>query len=251
MHVLIIFAHPKSKGSFNHAILDEFTRGLQDAGHSYEVVDLYRINFDPVIRTKDFVFFADTSIPEDVLEAMEWKKTVLSESSIAPLGFLKKMLAEKWLSGKSLQEIVYAIGKKKPKDVLVQQKKLASADAIALISPIYWLNFPAIMKGWMERVFTYGFAYKLAPEGWKGNSAGRVPLLSLKKALVMNTTFFSEEDYRSKGFHDAMTRIIDDWGLRYPGIKEVEHVYFYAVAAVSDNKRKEYLQAAYSQGKNF
>jgi len=40
MKVLTVFAHPNRK-SFCHAVLDQFTKGLQDAGHTSEVVDLY------------------------------------------------------------------------------------------------------------------------------------------------------------------------------------------------------------------
>lgn len=42
---------------------------------------------------------------------------------------------------------------------------------------VYWLGFPAIMKGWVERVFTYGTAYRLTAEGWNAWTSGRVPLL--------------------------------------------------------------------------
>ena len=45
-----------------------------------------------------------------------------------------------------------------------------------------------------------------------------------------------------------MTTIIDNWGLRYPGIKKVEHVYFYHV---DDDNSQGYLQQAYRLGKDF
>jgi NAD(P)H dehydrogenase (quinone) len=44
MHVYIIYAHP-SKESFTYKVLKEFTRGLADAGHSFEIGDLYEMNF--------------------------------------------------------------------------------------------------------------------------------------------------------------------------------------------------------------
>jgi putative NADPH-quinone reductase len=47
MRLLGVYAHPKPK-SFTHAVLEEFTRGLADAGHEYEVNDLYANGFDPV-----------------------------------------------------------------------------------------------------------------------------------------------------------------------------------------------------------
>ncbi len=85
----------------------------------------------------------------------------------------------------------------------------------------------------------------------KGSSNGRVPLLKLKKALSLNTTFFTEQDYDSKGFKSAMQNIIVDWSLKYPGISEADLIYFYAVSAVSDQKRQAYLQDAFNLGKGF
>jgi NAD(P)H dehydrogenase (quinone) len=40
MKILIVYAHPNPQ-SFNHAILQAFTSGLSESGHTYEVVDLY------------------------------------------------------------------------------------------------------------------------------------------------------------------------------------------------------------------
>ena len=79
---------------------------------------------------------------------------------------------------------------------------------------------------------------------------GRVPLLQHEKALVINTTLFSEENYKAE-LEAPMTRIIDDWGLRYPGVKKVEHVYFYRAAVADDATRQSYLERAYSLGKEF
>ena len=48
-----------------------------------------------------------------------------------------------------------------------------------------------------------------------------------------------------------MDGLIAEWHLRYPGISDVELVYFYAVSTVSDEKRRSYLQKAYSLGQQF
>ena len=56
-----------------------------------------------------------------------------------------------------------------PADVKVQQEKVAWADAFAFVCPVFWMNLPANMIGWIVRVFSYGFAYKLNDEGWKGH----------------------------------------------------------------------------------
>jgi len=75
-------------------------------------------------------------------------------------------------------------------------------------------------------------------------------LLEHEKALVISTTLFKEEDYK-KDWELPITRIIDDWGLRYPGIKNVEHVHFYNVPTTDDATRKSYLERAYQLGRDF
>jgi len=75
-------------------------------------------------------------------------------------------------------------------------------------------------------------------------------LLQHEKALVISTTLFSKQDYKAK-WELPMTRIIDDWGLRYPGVKKVEHVYFYGVSVAKPPKLKAYLGQAYTLGKEF
>ena len=47
--------------SFCHAILKKFTKGLVDAGHTSEVVDLYAIRFDPVFRMQDYASYVSES----------------------------------------------------------------------------------------------------------------------------------------------------------------------------------------------
>jgi hypothetical protein len=48
-----------------------------------------------------------------------------------------------------------------------------------------------------------------------------------------------------------MSRIIDDWGLRYPGVKHVEHVYFYEVSIAEAPLLQEYLRRARQLGRDF
>jgi NAD(P)H dehydrogenase (quinone) len=246
MHVLTIFTHP-SHNSFCYAVLERFTRGLLDAGHTSEVVDLYAIKFNPVIHAIDGTFFADPSVPREVVASMKPAESLLA---LSPDPF-RRFLARCWLKGKDLSDVVHLMAKFHPRDVLDQQARVARADGLVFIAPVYWMGFPAMLKGWIERVFSYGFAYSLTPEGWNGYVKGRVPLLKLRKALIISTTFFREENYEASGFREAIARITDDWGLKYPGVKEVEHVYFYAPAAVGPEVRQEYLASAYRFGRDF
>lgn len=246
MKVLTVFTHP-SHSSFCQAVLEQFTRGLADAGHASEVVDLYAIKFNPVIGPLDGTFFADPTVPLEVIASMNPAESLL-ELSGNPL---RRFMARRWLKGKDLLDIVRLMATFKPKDVLEQQARVAGAEGLVFIAPVYWMGFPAMLKGWIERVFSYGFAYSLTPEGWNGYVKGRVPLLNLKKALIMGTTFFREDDYQAGGFREAIARITDDWGLKYPGVQEVEHVYFYAPRAVGPQARQQYLERAYRLGREF
>ena len=67
MKALIIYAHP-SPMSFTKAILDNFVRGIRETGHQYEIVDLYKIKFNPIFQDMDSAFFVNeaTNAPGSV-----------------------------------------------------------------------------------------------------------------------------------------------------------------------------------------
>jgi NAD(P)H dehydrogenase (quinone) len=69
MHVYIVFAHP-SEDSFNSNVLDAFTRGLGDAGHTYEIGDLYRMDFKAEMDLEQYHrevgLDPDAPVPDDV-----------------------------------------------------------------------------------------------------------------------------------------------------------------------------------------
>lgn len=52
-----------------------------------------------------------------------------------------------------------------PADVSAEQARLDRADALVLVYPIYWWSFPALLKGWIDRVFSQGWAYDDAEDG--------------------------------------------------------------------------------------
>ena len=246
MRVLTVYAHPDPR-SFCHAVLDRFTAGLREAGHDVEIVDLYAIKFDPVFRQRDMASYLHEDMPPDILEAMNLKQRVLENVPGGPVG---RSAAGLWMRGKTPPEVAKLIREHAPRDARRQWEKVERADGLAFVAPVYWLHFPAILKGWFERVFAYGSAYALTREGWEGHASGRVPLLRHEKALVINTTLFCEADYEAD-WKEPMTRIIDDWGLRYPGVKDVEHVYFYEVAIADEPRLQEYLRRSYELGRNF
>ncbi|MGE5408261.1 MAG: NAD(P)H-dependent oxidoreductase [Syntrophothermus sp.] len=245
MNVLVVYAHP-IPGSFTHAVLEEVTRGLDESPHTYKVNDLYASGFDPVFTGRDSLQFLHESLPDQVLEALDPRAAVLR----AARGPVRRYLARRFLRGKDEREIAEALWERRPRDVQEQQALVAEADGLIFVAPVYWMGFPAILKGWFERVFAYGFAYTLNSRGWEGDLEGRVPLLSQEKALVITPTFFTMEEY-DKGWRDAVDTVICDWGLRMAGVKEARHHYLYAAFAASEEKRREYLEEAFRLGKDF
>ncbi len=240
MNILTIYANPSRK-SFCHAVLKQFSRGLADAGHSNEVVDLYAQHFDPVLKPRDYPNWVDEHMPTESLKGM-----ILASSGSG----IQRILMEWYLQGKDAADLARVIRRLRPRDVVEQQEKVARAQGLAIIFPVWFVGFPAILKGWVERVFTYGFAYSLTPAGWEGDIHGRIPRLQHEKALLISTTLFNAEAYQD-GLKDAMTKLIDDFGFRYPGIRQVEHVYFHSVSAVGPEVRQGYLEEAYRLGRQY
>jgi NAD(P)H dehydrogenase (quinone) len=195
---------------------------------------------------QDFASYVNERMPIALLDEMNLKQQVLDSAG----GPIQRFIASRWLRNKDTLTVAKFIHDHRPKDVIAQWEKVKNAQGLVFIAPTFWLHFPAILKGWFERVFAYGDAYELTPVGWAGESKGRIPLLHHEKALVISTTLFNEEDYKS-AWELPMKRIIDDWGLRYPGVKIVEHVYFYGVPAVDDETRQSYLERSYKLGKEF
>ena len=97
------------------------------------------------------------------------------------------------------------------------------------------------------------FAFGLTSAGWHGDVDGRIPLLHHKRVLIMTSTIFDKNAYDA-GTREAIGKVIDDWGFRFPGIQDVEHVYFYAATvgiAGSPDTIRQYLDQAYDLGKTF
>jgi NAD(P)H dehydrogenase (quinone) len=243
--VLVVYAHPNPR-SFCHAVLERVTSGLRDAGHDHEVIDLHAMGFDPVFRNRDYNQFMHESLPDDLIEEGALQNALLARAG----GPVRRAIARRWMRGKTAREIVEALGRRTPRDVRRHQEKVARAEGLIFIAPVYWMGLPAILKGWFERVFAYGFAYTLDRDGWNGNLDGRVPLLTQRKGLIITPTFFTQEEY-DKGWRDAVDAILCDWGLRMAGVQEARHVYLYAVEAVDHATRVGYLDLAYRLGRDF
>ena len=55
---------------------------------------------------------------------------------------------------------------KMAKDIKVEQAAIRRADVLTFISPLWWSGFPAMLKGYLDRVFCAGFAYVIKGEDY-------------------------------------------------------------------------------------
>jgi len=74
MHVFIVYAHP-SEDSFTREIRDSFIAGLESAGHSYVISDLYKMNFKTDMSEDEYLreayYQRELPLPTDVIAEHE------------------------------------------------------------------------------------------------------------------------------------------------------------------------------------
>jgi len=104
-------------------------------------------------------------------------------------------------------------------DVKLEQEFITWADCITFIYPIWWTGLPAIMKGYVDRVFSYGFAYRYDQGIQKG-------LLTGKKAVIINTHGKSHEEYNAIGMDKALELTSDKGIYTYCGFEIKKHFFF-------------------------
>lgn len=124
---------------------------------------------------------------------------------------------------------------KVPEDISEEQEYIKWADIITFVYPVWWTSLPAMLKGYVDRVFSYGFAYEYVDGAPKG-------LLKGKKALLFCTTGASHEDYASNGMHNSIKQTTSEGIFNFSGIEEVKHTFFGSVPYVADETRKDYLE---------
>jgi len=197
MHVYIVFAHP-SKKSFSRSVLDAFTRGLEQAGHSYEIADLYEMGFQ---------------------SEMDETQYLRETSGIPDLPV--------------------------PPDVQSEQTKIGRAQGLVFIYPVWWSDCPAKLKGWFDRVLTYGYAYVYDAEG------SRSTKIDIEKALVICPAGHTVEHLEEIGIADSMRRVMLNDRLLGIGVKQAHMEILGGMMPLDDTYRERNLRRAYELGKEF
>lgn len=101
-------------------------------------------------------------------------------------------------------------------DVLAEQARIDRADRLVLVYPVYWWSFPALLKGWIDRVFANGWAYE------SGNTSTRKKLGRLEVALVA-VAGADAGTYARHGYFGAMRTQIDHGIFDYCGARVTRH----------------------------
>lgn len=141
----------------------------------------------------------------------------LGESGVAASTEIADLAAEGFDPRETARDLAVHLQTATPApDVLAEQARIDRADRLVLVYPVYWWSFPALLKGWIDRVFTNGWAY-----GSDGNGA-RKKLARLEVVLVA-VAGADAGTYARHGYFGAMRTQIDHGIFDYCGARVVRH----------------------------
>jgi len=108
--------------------------------------------------------------------------------------------------------------------VLKAQQHVFAADVLTVIYPLWWLSMPAILKGFVDRVFARGFAY--------ASDHGSVrPLLAGRKAVLITLSGAPLPVLMQSGNWKSVQDLQDTHIFRAAGFDLLEHLHIDSVAA--------------------
>ena len=104
-------------------------------------------------------------------------------------------------------------------DVVAERKVLGDVDVYALFYPFWFNSPPAMLKGYVERVFGMGFGYAHGPGGME-------PLMEGKKLISMTSSGAPLAWVRDTGAWRAVRKIFDEHLAEVCGFEVLDHVHF-------------------------
>jgi len=118
---------------------------------------------------------------------------------------------------------------------------LRACDLLAVIHPNCWGAPPAMMKGWIDRVFAPEAAYTFAKGVDQGDES--IGLLRTRAALILNTGNTPSEREKNH-FGDPLDQMWRRCILEFCGVKHVSRALFGVVASSSHDERRAWLEEA-------
>lgn len=199
----LVYAHPEPT-SFAGALRDEAERTLAGAGWAVEVSDLYAEGFNPVAGPGDFTSPSDPHR----LQVQREQAHAAYNGGLAP-------------------------------DVLREVERLERADLVVFLAPLWWFGLPAILKGWVDRVFVYGRIYG------NGLTFETGPLKG-KRAMLALTTGGPASSYSEGGMHgdlDVLLHSVHHGMFRFTGMEALAPFVAWGAGWADDATRQDYLDA--------
>lgn len=204
MKVFIVHAHPEPR-SFGQALLQRAVHTLRETGHQVVVSDLYAMGFQPVATGDDF---SERRFPDALQYDREQKQASQRQTF--------------------------------REDIQAELDKLMACDLLILQFPLWWFSVPAIMKGWIDRVFANGTVYGAGGKRFdQGGLKGR-------KAMLAFTTGCFPEMMAPDGLLGQRDVIL--WHLQhgtfgYSGLQVLQPFVGWSIQYTDPGQRGAYLDA--------
>jgi len=136
-------------------------------------------------------------------------------------------------------------GQPMPPEILAEQARVEWSDAMIFIFPVYWWSVPGMLKGWIDRVMSYGWAW-IDP---KNPDSGT---LAHRKILVLATAGASARGFAKRGYDTALHTQLNVGTWDYCGFKDVTTRIFHEVALdMPESIRQAYLDEARTLAANL
>jgi len=117
-------------------------------------------------------------------------------------------------------------------DIAIEQNYIEWADQLTFIYPLWWNAFPAILKGYIDRVFTNGFAFRISQNGPEG-------LLKCKKVRLITSAGMDEETLKRNNIFESL-KVTQDIGVfEFCGMEVLDHEYITESTSLSEEKKFE------------
>jgi len=202
---LVLFAHPNLK-SYCGAFRDLTIKKLKEKNYTVLQSDLYQMKFNPVLHFGD----VKTEKPQQDIHVTEELKKSFEMHSLEP-------------------------------DVQAELEKVFAANYLFFIAPMWYGSFPAILKGWLERVLVRGAVSDLPDNIFKGG------YLKGKKCIIVTTTGHPLEYYAHSGpkaggqtLQENYWHIIEQ-GFAFCGMETLPIFASYGLDTLNEKQGKEYL----------
>jgi NAD(P)H dehydrogenase (quinone) len=164
----VILCHPDAQ-SFNAAVAQRYCDTVRELGHVAVVRDLYRLGFDPVLRTDE---------------------------------------------RPKAEDIAYAA------DVAAEIEAIRDADVFVLVYPIWFGTPPAMLKGYVERVFGAGFDHRAI------RAQKRHDFLSDKHLLSLSSSGNSIGWLEGQGEWLSLRNVFDNYLCNAFSMASNKHLHF-------------------------